>query len=316
MRQQYGITVTSYKGSRHYKMSQLMRRFVVVLAGVVTLSFAVGFLLVFNLSAKLTDISQEVATLQALQVEIKSENQALSGVKEELQRDVDDKSRALIAFEEDMRAIESTIGIAESPEEPFYERFVAANNALQERQLMLNSLPSGYPVKHTKITSHFGPRKHPILGRRANHGGVDLRAKKGTPVYATADGVVNRSGATSGGLGKRVRLSHNFGFETVYAHLDATLVAKGDYVKQGDLIGYSGNTGRSSAPHLHYEVRHLDQRVSPRKYMDWSLTNYDSLFSDEDTIKWESLAKVLKKQIVRPEPQSLQLAQLSLVDSI
>lgn len=293
-----------------------MRRFLVAVTGVAALSFAVGFLLLFNLSSKLANIGHEVAALQALQLEISSENQSLSQLKEELQQDVDDKTGALIAFEGDMRAIEATLGISASPETPFYERFVAANNALQERQLMLNSVPSGYPVEHSKITSHFGPRKHPILGRRSHHGGVDLRAQKGTPVYATADGVVNRAGATSGGLGKRVRLSHSFGFETVYAHLDATEVDKGDYVRQGDLIGYSGNTGRSSAPHLHYEVRHLDQRVSPHKYMDWSMTNYDSLFSDEDTIKWESLAKVLKKQIARPERQSLQLAQLSLVDSI
>ena len=166
---------------------------------------------------------------------------------------------------------------------------------------MLTAIPSGYPLEEAKVTSFYGMRKHPVLGKMKLHGGADLRARIGTPVYATANGVVEWAGYNDGGFGKMVKLSHNFGFTTVYGHLSKSTVAVGDYVKQGELIGYSGNTGLSSAPHLHYEVRHLHRRLAPRSFMEWSLENYDGLFTREERIKWDSLAKTVRDQIALPE---------------
>ena len=309
MREHYGITITTYSGAKHYTVTQLMRRFMAGIAVFLATCFLGGFLAIYFLSYQLDSLNSEVIDLQAYQTLVKEKNQSLLLKQKLLQATVDEKVAALTVMSDELGTIETMIGLSPEPETALYQRLDTASQTASEKRYMLSTIPSGYPLAEAHVTSRFGMRNHPVLGRMALHGGADLRAGVGTPVYATADGVVEWSGMNKSGFGHLVKLNHNFGFTTLYGHLSKEVVGIGDYVKQGDLLGYSGNTGMSSAPHLHYEVRHLHRRLAPGPFMEWSWENYDVLFTREEKIKWDSLAKTLRKQTVAPERRWSQLAR-------
>ena len=122
------------------------------------------------------------------------------------------------------------------------------------------------PIDGARLSSGFGTRKHPILGYAKAHKGVDFAARRGTPIYAAGDGVVERANRY-GSFGNYVRIRHSQGYKTAYAHLKgfAKGMRAGKRVEQGDVIGYVGTTGRSTGPHLHYEVHHNGKAVNPQR---------------------------------------------------
>lgn len=123
-------------------------------------------------------------------------------------------------------------------------------------------IPSGRPVQKLSLTSNFGVRSDPFNGGARMHKGIDIPGPTGTPIYATADGVVSRSGWASG-YGNLVQISHGSGMETRYGHMSKLLVAENSYVKRGQIIGLMGSTGRSTGSHLHYEVRVDGAAINP-----------------------------------------------------
>ena len=128
------------------------------------------------------------------------------------------------------------------------------------------SIPSRMPLDGARLSSGYGMRNHPVLRRRRAHKGVDLAAPTGTPIYATADGIVGRADWFSS-YGLYISIDHGADLETRYAHMSRLAVAAGDRVQKGDIIGYVGSTGRSTGPHLHYEVRVDGVAVNPIPYM-------------------------------------------------
>lgn len=126
-------------------------------------------------------------------------------------------------------------------------------------------LPLGRPVDGS-VTSRFGKRSDPFNKKKAIHEGVDFRGKRGEKIYATADGIVKRA-FKNGSFGNYVEIDHQNGYITAYAHMQNYTVNKGDRVSRGQLIGQVGNTGRSTGPHLHYEIRYKKNPVNPSKYM-------------------------------------------------
>lgn len=152
---------------------------------------------------------------------------------------------------------------------PFDERMAAfeaaeANyRAIRER---IDHLPQGSPVPGRKISSRFGTRRDPLNGRQALHGGLDFSAPKGDPVRATAAGTVEFAGRR-GGYGKLIVIDHGNGMTTRFGHLSSIGVVKGERITRGALIGKVGSTGRSTGPHLHYEVRRRGQVRDPAHYV-------------------------------------------------
>lgn len=128
------------------------------------------------------------------------------------------------------------------------------------------SIPSRMPVDGAALTSGYGMRTHPVLGGRRQHKGVDLAMPMGTPVYATADGVISKAERFSS-YGLFISIEHGGNIQTRYGHLSRLNVEAGQVVHKGDLIGYVGSTGRSTGPHLHYEVRIAGVAVNPVPYM-------------------------------------------------
>lgn len=122
------------------------------------------------------------------------------------------------------------------------------------------------PIDGARLSSGFGTRKHPILGYRKAHKGVDFAARRGTPIYAAGDGVVERANRY-GSFGNYIKIRHSNNYKTAYAHLKGFKkgIRAGKRVEQGDIIGYVGTTGRSTGPHLHYEVHYKGKQVNPQK---------------------------------------------------
>ncbi|WP_258558384.1 M23 family metallopeptidase [Sphingomonas sp. CGMCC 1.13658] len=129
------------------------------------------------------------------------------------------------------------------------------------------SVPSLKPVANLNFSSFYGVRSDPFRGTAAMHAGVDIPGPTGTPIYATADGIVERAGWT-GGYGNLVELEHGRGLETRYGHLSKIMVQPGQRVKRGEVIALMGSTGRSTGSHLHYEVRMDGRAVNPVPYLD------------------------------------------------
>lgn len=146
----------------------------------------------------------------------------------------------------------------------------------------LAARPAIQPISKKDVTrfgSSFGMRFHPILQVVRPHEGIDLSARRGTPIYATADGKVLQAGYRAGGFGKKVLLDHGFGYRTLYGHCDEVLVKPGQEVKRGEVIARVGSTGLSKAPHLHYEVHVNGRPVDPINYYanDLSPEEYDRM---------------------------------------
>ncbi len=129
------------------------------------------------------------------------------------------------------------------------------------------AVPSEKPVKTAEFTSGYGIRSDPFRGSAAKHAGIDLAAPLGTPIYATADGVVTDAGYNHGGYGNLIKVDHGRGIETRYGHLSAILVSVGQRIFRGQQIGRMGSTGRSTGSHLHYEVRIDGRAVNPIPFM-------------------------------------------------
>ena len=139
----------------------------------------------------------------------------------------------------------------------------------KEKEKLLAAIPAIQPVKNENLkqmASGFGYRSDPFTKVRKFHAGMDFSAKSGTPIYATGDGIVDRADNTASGYGNHIVIRHGFGYETLYGHLSKYKVKKGQKVKRGDVIGFIGSTGRSEAPHLHYEVHKNGEVVNPLNY--------------------------------------------------
>ena len=145
----------------------------------------------------------------------------------------------------------------------------------KEKEKLLASIPAIQPVRNEdmkRMASGFGMRTDPFTKARKMHKGMDFSAPRGTPIFATGDGVVKRADSRSTGYGKHIRIDHGYGYLSLYAHLSKYNVKKGQRVKRGDLIGFVGSTGRSEAPHLHYEVWKDNDRINPINFYYGSLS--------------------------------------------
>ena len=151
-----------------------------------------------------------------------------------------------------------------------------------EKEKLLLAIPSIQPIKNndlTRMASGFGYRTDPFNKSRRMHRGMDFTAPRNTPIYAASDGKVIRADSRSSGYGKHIRIDHGFGYLTLYAHLNKYNVIRDQKVKKGDIIGFVGSTGRSQAPHLHYEVIKDKKRVNPINfyYCNLSPEEFDAL---------------------------------------
>ena len=145
----------------------------------------------------------------------------------------------------------------------------------KNKEQLLSAIPAIQPIKNsdlTRMASGFGWRRDPFTKARKFHKGMDFTAKRGTPVYASGDGKITRADSRSSGYGKHIRIDHGYGYVSLYAHLNGYNVRRGQKVKRGDVIGFVGSTGRSQAPHLHYEIAKDGRKINPVNFYYGNLT--------------------------------------------
>lgn len=151
-----------------------------------------------------------------------------------------------------------------------------------KKKEMIKSIPAIQPISLSdfgRISDYFGRRRDPFTGKIRMHYGMDFTGPIDTEVYATGEGVIEKAGYSAYGYGKEVVIHHGYGYETIYAHLNKINVGEGDTVQRGEVIGTLGNTGRSTGPHLHYEVRKNNRPVNPFNYYfnDITAEQYDKM---------------------------------------
>ncbi len=140
------------------------------------------------------------------------------------------------------------------------------DNLVKNKEQLLAHTPAIQPVSNkdlTRIASGFGYRIDPIYKTVKMHAGLDFTAPQGTPIYATADGIVTTAGNTGNGFGNHVVINHGYGYETLYGHMVRVKAKVGQTVKRGEVIGWVGSTGKSTGPHCHYEVHKNGQKIDP-----------------------------------------------------
>ena len=166
----------------------------------------------------------------------------------------------------------------------------------KNKEKMAASIPAIWPINKKDLRGPigaYGRRLHPIYKRYIHHKGIDFGGRKGDPIYATGNGVVSHTekGLRRKGYGQQIVIDHGFGYKTRYAHLNERLVQKGQEVKRGELIGYMGNTGGSTGPHLHYEVLYMGRDVDPINYFrrDMSEAEFERIISSAKATTFETL---------------------------
>ncbi len=155
----------------------------------------------------------------------------------------------------------------------------------ESKEKLFAAIPAIQPVSNKeliRLASGFGYRTHPVYKVRKMHTGIDFSAPLGTPIYATADGTIIKTQVRFSGYGKVLEIDHGFGYKTRYAHMQEFAVQRGQKVKRGQIIGYVGNTGMSTAPHLHYEVLKNDEQINPVHYF----------FNDLDADEYEKVIEL------------------------
>ena len=286
-------------GSRQYTLNQLAKYLVALFLVLSGLSFFISNLLLLKTTDDLLvledaheQLSDQFELMLGTQQLYKSELDSLGEALSQLSSERDQLAQQNEQMGTDLGNLESMLGIVDiNSEQTPEQRANIAKTAARQRLFLLYSIPNGVPIQSERINDRFGMRMNPVLKKRIMHTGLDFKAETGTPVYATADGVVEFAGySKSSGYGYLVRLQHNLGFKTYYGHLDKVQVQAGQFVHKGQQIGLSGNSGRSTGPHLHYEVRYPYTPLDPEPFVKWGLDNFESIFSAVEEVQWESLS--------------------------
>lgn len=288
------ITISDHKGTKSFNLHKLVKQIALFsfLCIVALIIGAIYFIKYLNneIGTIETTKKEEIKRLEIKEQKLITQNRLNSLKIKDTLNDLEELSSTL-------EEIEEIIGIKNEEKLNPIKRVEVAKMTLVEKMRLLRIVPNGKPLESIIITANFGTRKHPITKKKQFHRGLDLRAKRKTPIYATADGVVKYVQSKNiGNYGRMIIISHNYGFETVFAHLLKTKVKIGDIVNKGDIIGLTGNSGRSTGPHLHYEVRFASRVFNPKSFIQWDLKNYETIFKKENRIPWESLINLMKKQ--------------------
>ena len=277
------ITVSDINSSKSFSVNKIIKKIIFWTITSVLLIVTISFFTISQLSKNVNSLSSDRAKLRI-------ENNIYS-------KQIEAKIAQIEALGSEIEEIEAIIGINKDDDKTLIQRATLAKLTSSEKIFMLQTIPSGCPLKKCVETSKYGWRTHPITKKKQYHNGWDLRAARRSPVHVTADGVVKYvQDKNIGTLGRVVIVSHNYGFETTYGHLRFVNVKAGDVVTKGQLIGKSGNSGRSNGPHLHYEVRHANKILNPTSFAAWNLKNYDQIFEKQRRVEWESLIKLIKNQ--------------------
>jgi murein DD-endopeptidase MepM/ murein hydrolase activator NlpD len=275
MKRKLLVTITDTERFRQYTLDEVLK-YIAAAILLVIVTGTVSFYLYFR-------------WLEESYAEAKAKEKVLTQRIESLNRQIEKRQIALDRLGDRLSDLEIMVGQKSEADYDTSTRLENVTLSAAQLALLFSIVPNGSPVPMEGITSAFGWRTHPIRKTREFHAGIDLRAKRHKPVWTTADGVVEYAGYHKrSGYGNLVIIDHGFGFKTYYGHLKKVTVRTGDTVIKGDVIGLSGNTGLSTAPHLHYEIRFLSRPLNPYWFLKWKKERYTDIFRKVKKVPWES----------------------------
>ncbi len=289
------ITVSDIHSTRSYNVHQFVKKFLLILILSVLLLLGASFWFISTLKEDIQEVKREkeieLKILAQKEEKLLEQNKLYS-------KQIEDKAKDVEELSSKLDEIHEIIGTNDSSTKEEINKKTLEAIDLKKKKYTLQIIPNGSPFKiEYRVSSNFGYRTNPITKRRQFHRGLDMSVPMKTPIRATADGIVTRVQPKNiGDYGRVVSISHNLGFSTTFAHMNKTLVKIGDVVRKGQIIGLSGNSGRSSGPHVHYEVRFANKVLNPKSFISWDLENYDSIFKKERRVPWESLVKLINDQ--------------------
>ncbi len=309
---QFTITIHDNHGIRQFNLHQAMKKIGVYLLIFTVFIFALAAFSIAYLNISINEIQTKKDELKAAFSILQNKNKSLIKTVEMTENTLKTKRDELAAITDKLSDIESLMGISVEEGTTLQERVDLASVTSEEMAALMQHIPNGSPVEYKGLTSKYGYRVHPTLDRKEFHHGSDLKAPMNTPVYATADAIAEWAAPHSkSGYGKLVILDHSFGFKTYYGHLNKIVVKSGQFIKRGELIGYSGNSGMSNGPHLHYEVRFVQRALNPFWFVKWNIASYNSIFEKEKTVPWQSLITATTRLHKTTTPPSSQRVLLS-----
>ncbi len=311
MNNHFTITINDDNGVRQFNLHQIVKKmilYIVSFVGFIAL-IAVATILYLNYSVDQLETKRELFKEAYRVLEVK--NSKLNETMQTTQLALTTKKKELSEISDSLLEIETLIGLSPVTDMSLHDRANLTKLSSENMVTLMQFIPNGSPIKYSGVTSKFGYRMHPTLKRREYHRGLDMRARMKTPVYATADGVVEYAGHhKKSGFGNLVILQNNYGFKTYFAHLNKIVIKSGEFIKKGDLIAYTGNSGMSSGPHLHYEIRFIGRPINPFWFVKWNIKNYKKIFEKEKKIPWQSLITATEQiRVLSPTQTPLSLQQ-------
>lgn len=304
MKNRFVVTITDINGSKQYNIHQYMKQILLYVILLVVVVFLFSFISIRLLLKEVRQIEIRRDLMQQEYLKINEKN-------EELQALIDEKTQELVKVSDRIEDLEGIVGLSDRVVNPaelsLIERVDLASITGAQKAFVMQLIPNGLPMRSEyRITSDWGERINPVSQRKHLHTGVDYGMPIGTPIYAPADGVAYYvNNGYNGGYGVMLKLEHSFGFSTFYAHLSKIAVQKGDFVRRGQVVAYSGNSGRSTGPHLHYEIRYLGQALNPRPFVEWTMRDYTTIFEKEKNIKWQSLLTMINQLVAIQQTPAL-----------
>ena len=298
------ISVSHNKGTRFFALSPKRKNLVILslLLGLGSFTLSAFGLHYFYQKQQASELA--IAQLQVQNGELNNLIIENNDSNYELTQQLEAKENEFIVISQRVEDVESVLGLQDISEEDtllsektLEQRLDVAAIDSAVRATMFRLIPNDTPIDFIRNSSSFGKRTNPISGKRQRHLGQDLTCKRGTEIYAPADGVVELARPSKKGYGNLLKVQHSFGFMTMYAHLQKFKVRSGQFVKKGDLIATCGNTGNSTGPHLHYEVRFLGRVLNPQSFIDWTPESFESLFEKERSVKWTPLVDIMNNMV-------------------
>jgi murein DD-endopeptidase MepM/ murein hydrolase activator NlpD len=303
MDKHFTITVHDDKGVKVYNIHKLVKKIFYYGAAFIFALFVIAVSTILYLDNNLDSMQIKKEHLQDdyknLQQQMHTTQNSLKVKKEELSE-----------LSDSLSEIETLIGLKPLEDATLQNRISITKLNSNQRATLLRFIPSGSPIEYHGITSKFGYRIHPTLHKKEFHRGSDMKAKINTPVYAPADGIVEWAGYhKKSGFGYLVILQHMYGFKTYYAHLKKVAVKSGSFVKKGTLIAYTGNSGLSNGPHLHYEIRYFQRPLNPFYFIKWTQKNYNQIFEKEKKVPWKTVIQAFSQIQIALPPKTQEKCQ-------
>jgi len=281
MRKRLFITISDSRVVRQYAVHGALGKLLMYALSGHALVLVLGLVGMGWMAWEMSDLYQ---ARQSMVQEVKASEQALNQQRGKAETELTDLQKQIQRKREELGIINRVAKPAPSsgalPKPPLTP---------ERTQAMKPHLPTGSPLVGASLSSTYGMRFHPVWMKNLFHHGIDFAVAENTPVRSTADGVVDAITQDPGGFGLLVSIRHTYKFKTIYAHLNKAGVHYGQVVRKGEVIAYSGNTGLSTGPHLHYEVRYDDQPLNPRPFMVEGPNSLEQLIKQARNVPWESL---------------------------